>query len=563
MENQVERIGRELSSSDKVTIIQHLQAFIKKGKLPRGAYKQAAEQLNMNPRTVGRVWRTFCSRGTTVSNKARKVGPKPMYSTDRVQQLVQAVPADQRSTFSDMAAATGLTLGTMSRHLKKGVLQRCLTRKMIRTENDVICNTLEGFDRLNYEKLENVFLSFQAVMRLVLEHSGDNHFALPHLKKAALRRAGLLMSNRKYKDMRRLLEQHWSDLTHKYPSILGPAPTALAKPVHGSATATATTRSSALTLPAFRDGATATDKRPPYPGEPKAKTPWRICVATVCPQASTRRTPVRSFPGRSTRTRCVKTLCFCQDRLPSHLANYPQVVAVDALKAAVANATTKATGMVEEPGHPSSTPFAKATHPATHQATLPAAVEATPAWDKAVIPATPVSTTAIIATINTTVAHFVGRPPAITVPQATGTATPAGTFAKTAGIFCDDSGANQDDRRYRSRSHSMYDVWRHRSRSRSAQPADQGYAQPASNLQRSQSRRPSRSSTPDGHHLHVIGRGTVRLEVAGTNDYTLVVYLQDILYITSQICASICFPWVVHYTWIDIKSSPSPHRSGL
>ncbi|RHZ38799.1 hypothetical protein DYB26_010922, partial [Aphanomyces astaci] len=58
-----------------------------------------------------------------------------------------------------------------------------------------------------------------------------------------------------YQDMRRLLEQHWPDLTLKYPSILGPAPTALAVPVHGSAPATATTRSSALALPAFRDGA--------------------------------------------------------------------------------------------------------------------------------------------------------------------------------------------------------------------------------------------------------------------------------------------------------------------
>ncbi|KAF0771846.1 hypothetical protein AaE_002392 [Aphanomyces astaci] len=69
------------------------------------------------------------------------------------------------------------------------------TKKMNRTENDVIRNTFEGFDELNYEKLENVFLTFQAVMRLVLEHGGDNYSALPHLKKAALRRAGLLMSN--------------------------------------------------------------------------------------------------------------------------------------------------------------------------------------------------------------------------------------------------------------------------------------------------------------------------------------------------------------------------------
>ncbi|RQM20584.1 hypothetical protein B5M09_012566 [Aphanomyces astaci] len=74
-------------------------------------------------------------------------------------------------------------------------IQSLQYKKMNRTENDVIRNTFEGFDELNYEKLENVFLTFQAVMRLVLEHGGDNHSALPHLKKAALRRAGLLMSN--------------------------------------------------------------------------------------------------------------------------------------------------------------------------------------------------------------------------------------------------------------------------------------------------------------------------------------------------------------------------------
>ncbi|RLO11509.1 hypothetical protein DYB28_012425, partial [Aphanomyces astaci] len=162
-----------------------------------------------------------------------------------------------------------------------------------------------------------------------------------------------------YQDMRRLLEQHWPDLTLKYPSILGPAPTALAVP----------------------------------------------------------------------------------DGLPSHLANYPQVVVVDELKAdpaatAVANATAKAAGVVEEPGHPSSTPFAKATHPAAHPVTQQAAVQATPAWDKAAIPATPVSITAIIATINAAAARFVSRPPAIAVAPATGTATTAktaGTIATTAG----------------------------------------------------------------------------------------------------------------------------------
>ncbi|RLO09690.1 hypothetical protein DYB28_001095 [Aphanomyces astaci] len=62
-----------------------------------------------------------------------------------------------------------------------------------------------------------------------------------------------------YTNMRQLLEHHWPSLVTKYPHYLGPALIAAAAPVHGSAAATATTRSSALTLPAFHDGASQRD----------------------------------------------------------------------------------------------------------------------------------------------------------------------------------------------------------------------------------------------------------------------------------------------------------------
>ncbi|RQM30481.1 hypothetical protein B5M09_012878 [Aphanomyces astaci] len=365
MDNQVVRTRRELSSDEKVTVIQHLHPFLRKDKLQRGAYKHVAEQLNLDPRTVGYIWRTFRDRGTTATKKRGKVGLKRAYTAEYVQQLVQAVPVDKRSTFRDLAAATGLSPANLNRHLKKGTFERRSTRikslltdankeervafclvpgetqprrswkskrfilkvmflgavarpridgdrsvvfngkigmwrfvrlashnsgnrsagtmatklvnvdtvvyrdfvinkvvpaikasfpsatnrvllqhdnatphggitdavlesvstdgwtfkmrkqprpecldlgfftsiqslqykKMSRTVDDVVRNTMEAFDELTYDKLESVFLTFQVVMRLVLEHSGDNHFALPHLKKAALRRAGLLMSN--------------------------------------------------------------------------------------------------------------------------------------------------------------------------------------------------------------------------------------------------------------------------------------------------------------------------------------------------------------------------------
>ncbi|KAF0716854.1 hypothetical protein AaE_010983, partial [Aphanomyces astaci] len=74
-------------------------------------------------------------------------------------------------------------------------IQSLQLKKVSRTVDEVIRYTLAAFDELSYEKLESVFLTFQVVMRLVLQHAGDNNYALRHLKKAALRRAGLLMSN--------------------------------------------------------------------------------------------------------------------------------------------------------------------------------------------------------------------------------------------------------------------------------------------------------------------------------------------------------------------------------
>ncbi|KAF0698312.1 Aste57867_11065 [Aphanomyces stellatus] len=63
------------------------------------------------------------------------------------------------------------------------------------TVEDVIQVTLLAFQVLCPQKLSDVFLTLQAVMRLVLEHNGDNHFKLPHLNKDALRRDGCIPTN--------------------------------------------------------------------------------------------------------------------------------------------------------------------------------------------------------------------------------------------------------------------------------------------------------------------------------------------------------------------------------
>ncbi|ETV96587.1 hypothetical protein H310_10288 [Aphanomyces invadans] len=74
-------------------------------------------------------------------------------------------------------------------------IQSLQLKKVSRTVDEVIQYILAACDELSYEKLENVFLIFQAVMRLLLEHGGNNNYVMPRLKMAAMRRAGLLMSN--------------------------------------------------------------------------------------------------------------------------------------------------------------------------------------------------------------------------------------------------------------------------------------------------------------------------------------------------------------------------------
>ncbi|RQM30637.1 hypothetical protein B5M09_012442, partial [Aphanomyces astaci] len=170
---------------------------------------------------------------TLKSNKCAKVGPNPKYSPDDIRNLVRDVPMDQRSTTRDISATTGLSRGTLSRHLKIGTFVRRSTRiKPLLTDAnkaertafcglaaageaglpetvefeilwDVVHLNEKWFETvefeilwdLSYEKLESVFLTFESVMQLILEHDGGNHYVLPHLKKAALRRAGLLMQN--------------------------------------------------------------------------------------------------------------------------------------------------------------------------------------------------------------------------------------------------------------------------------------------------------------------------------------------------------------------------------
>ncbi|RLO03232.1 hypothetical protein DYB28_013143 [Aphanomyces astaci] len=128
MVNQAPRTRKDVSSSKKAEVIQQLHHFLVNSNLVRGAFTRTAEMLDIERRSVAYIWDTFCTRGTLTSNKCAKVSSKPKYSPDDIRNLVRDVPMDQRSTTRDISAATGLSMGTLSRHLKMGTFVRRSTR---------------------------------------------------------------------------------------------------------------------------------------------------------------------------------------------------------------------------------------------------------------------------------------------------------------------------------------------------------------------------------------------------------------------------------------------------
>ncbi|RQM30858.1 hypothetical protein B5M09_008422 [Aphanomyces astaci] len=126
------RSTRELTPGMKMEVVFALQDAIHNGKLARGFIQATAIRCQVGRTTVRKLWRDFMS-GSMASKKKGRVGPKPRHTSAEVTEIVRSVPS--------------------------------------------------------------IFLTLQAVMRLVMEHHGDKNFKLPHLKKDTLRRAGTLMAN--------------------------------------------------------------------------------------------------------------------------------------------------------------------------------------------------------------------------------------------------------------------------------------------------------------------------------------------------------------------------------
>ncbi|ETV75885.1 hypothetical protein H257_09854 [Aphanomyces astaci] len=95
---------RELTSDMKVEVIQRIQAFLHRGKPVRGAFTKTAAEVGITRQTVAYVWRKYCLTGSAASKWAQ----------------------DHR-----------LTMGTLSRHLKRGTFERRSTRiKPLLTDNN-------------------------------------------------------------------------------------------------------------------------------------------------------------------------------------------------------------------------------------------------------------------------------------------------------------------------------------------------------------------------------------------------------------------------------------------
>ncbi|KAF0695677.1 Aste57867_13522 [Aphanomyces stellatus] len=130
------RAGRELSDANKIDIVKMLQEHMVNGMLARGAIGDVAARLNVHRDTVSKVWNAFLS-GDMASKKTGCVGRKKIYTTDQVTEMVQELPQSQRTTMRDITEATGLSTGTLSRHLKSGTLQcRSSRLKPLLTENN-------------------------------------------------------------------------------------------------------------------------------------------------------------------------------------------------------------------------------------------------------------------------------------------------------------------------------------------------------------------------------------------------------------------------------------------
>ncbi|RQM21130.1 hypothetical protein B5M09_010088 [Aphanomyces astaci] len=105
-------------------VVTRLQQLTIMGKLVRGSISTTAKHMQLHRTTVSNVWEGFKRNCRMPSGKLGRVGGKTIHTSDIVTTLVSAVPEEQRSTMRDISEATGLSMGTLSRRLRGGTIER-------------------------------------------------------------------------------------------------------------------------------------------------------------------------------------------------------------------------------------------------------------------------------------------------------------------------------------------------------------------------------------------------------------------------------------------------------
>ncbi|RHY75155.1 hypothetical protein DYB38_007889 [Aphanomyces astaci] len=155
------RVRRELSYENKMEVVTRLQKLTIMGKLVRGAISTTAKHMQLHRTTVSNVWEGFKRNSRMSSGKLGRVGGKKINTSSIVSTLVSEVPEEQRSTLRDISQATGLSMGTLSRRLKDGTIERKNTRlKPLLTD----ANTIE---RTAFETPPEVTYEFDAMWDVV------------------------------------------------------------------------------------------------------------------------------------------------------------------------------------------------------------------------------------------------------------------------------------------------------------------------------------------------------------------------------------------------------------
>ncbi|XP_044966308.1 uncharacterized protein LOC123426535 isoform X1 [Hordeum vulgare subsp. vulgare] len=71
-------------------------------------------------------------------------------------------------------------------------IQAMFHKKMPKTLAEIVQKVNQSLAEYPHQKLNRIWLSHQACMREIIKHKGSIHYAVPHLKKKALERQGLL-----------------------------------------------------------------------------------------------------------------------------------------------------------------------------------------------------------------------------------------------------------------------------------------------------------------------------------------------------------------------------------